>query len=99
MNTSKIKQMEAIVYELKQLNLKAKNHIEERTRADGYVYANTYHGWLNEYNSLVKKYNKLTSANLSLRSIEDYELSSTHKTVRSYMLILSYMGSRIWQIR
>lgn len=83
MSTSKIKQMNAIAYELKQLHLKAKHHIDERVQADGYVYADTYRGWLNEYNSLVKKYNNLTSANLSIRSVADYELSSTHKTVRT----------------
>lgn len=83
MSTSKIKQLNSISYELRQLYLKAKNHIEERIQAEGYVYADTYRGWIQEYNFLVKKYNNLTSADLSFRSVADYELSSTQKTVRT----------------
>ena len=74
-----------ILYELNQLHYKALRHINERTSADGYVYANTYRGWLNEYNKIAKSYNDLTGTNLSMRSVQDYELSSTQKTVRSDM--------------
>lgn len=83
LSTSKLQQLNSIAYELKQLYSKAKNHIDGRIKAEGYVYADTYRGWLSEYNSIVKKYNNLTSANLSMRSVADYELSSTQKTVRT----------------
>lgn len=73
----------AISYEFNQLHNKILMHIEDRTSAEGYVYADTYRGWVNEYNQIVKKYNDLTGANLSLRSVQEYELSSTHKTVRT----------------
>ncbi|MDD4781135.1 MAG: hypothetical protein PHT02_11130 [Tissierellia bacterium] len=82
METSK-KQLDAIGYELDQLYIKIQNHIEDRVSAEGYVYVDTYRGWVNEYNQIIQKYNKLTSANLSLRNVSDYELSSTFKTVRT----------------
>ena len=82
MGNSKIHQLKTIAHELKQLHIKTKNHVEERTSSDGHIYANTYGGWLNEYNPIVRKYNNLTSADLSERSVSDYELSSTRKTVR-----------------
>ena len=63
--------------------IKVQAHIEERTSAEGYIYANTYHGWISEYNQIINKYNNLTGANLSARPIQEYELSSTHKTVRT----------------
>lgn len=74
-----------VLYELNQLYNKASRHINERKSADGYVYANTYRGWLNEYNKIARTYNDLTGANLSMKSVQEYELSSTHKTVRSDM--------------
>lgn len=69
-------------YELKQLYSKALRHINDRT-SSGYIYANTYQGWINEYNGIVKKYNALSGANLSMRSVQGYELSSSRKTVYS----------------
>jgi hypothetical protein len=85
LDKTKVQQLNSIVYELKQLHSKSKNHIKERLCADGYVYAETYRGWVNEYNTLVRKYNGLTSANISMRTVADYELSSTQKTVRTDM--------------
>lgn len=77
------KQLDAIGYELDQLYIKIQNHIEDRVSAEGYVYADTYRGLVNEYNQIIQKYNKLTSANLSLKNVSEYELSSTFKTVRT----------------
>jgi len=82
MDVTKIKQLESIVLELTALYKKIQNHITERESLEGYVYADTYRGWLVEYNKLIEKYNNLTSANLSKKSVMDYELSSTSKTVR-----------------
>lgn len=75
----------AIYIELIQLYDKIQNYIKERVAADGYVYSATYRGWIQEYNCVVKKYNDLTGANLSMRQVQEYELSSTQKTVRTDM--------------
>jgi hypothetical protein len=83
LDTSKIKQLSSIAYELSQLHTKAQNYIEERISVDGYVYADTYRGWISEYNRLIDKYNKLTSADISRKTVLDYELSGTQKTVRT----------------
>lgn len=71
----------SIVYELNQLYNKASSNIKYAS-TDGYVYSDTYRGWLGEYNKIVEKYNGLTGASLSMRSVQEYELSSTKKTVR-----------------
>ena len=78
-----LQKYKVISFELSQLHSKALSHIKERTAAEGYVYADTYRGWIQEYNGIVEKYNNLTGANLSMRQIRDYELSSTQKTVRT----------------
>lgn len=75
----------SILIELNQLYDKIQNHIKKRIATDGYVYATTYRGWMQEYNCVVKKYNDLTGANLSMRQVQEYELSSTQKTVRTDM--------------
>jgi len=83
MDVTKFKQLESIVFELTELYKKIQNHITEQTSAESYVYADTYRGWVTEYNVLIKKYNQLTSANLSIKNVTDYELSSTQKTARN----------------
>jgi len=83
MDNTILQRYKAISYEFNQLHNKVLMHIEDRISAEGYVYADTYRGWVNEYNRIVKKYNDLTNANLSPRIIQEYELSSTHKTVRT----------------
>lgn len=83
MEASKAQQLESVVYELEQLYIKIQNHIEERISSEGYIYADTYHGWVSEYNQTIQKYNSITSAYLSLKKVSDYELSSTFKTVRT----------------
>lgn len=80
---SSLQRYRIISYEFNQLHNKVLMHIEDRMSAEGYIYADTYRGWVNEYNQIVKKYNDLTGANLSPRSVQEYELSSTHKTVRT----------------
>lgn len=83
MEVAKTQQLESVVYELEQLYIKIQNYIEERLSSEGYVYADTYRGWVSEYNQTIQKYNGITSANLSLKKVSDYELSSTLKTVRT----------------
>lgn len=83
MSDDNIQQLNGISYELRELHSKAKLHIAERIKAEGYVYADTYKGWIDEYNMIVSKYNNITSANLLMKSMEEYELSSTQKTVRT----------------
>jgi hypothetical protein len=81
MDSTKIQRLKTIAYELKQLSSKADVHIEERMASDGYVRSEVYRGWLGEHNQIINKYNALTSANFSQRNVEEYELSSTQKTV------------------
>lgn len=83
MNNTTLQKYRTVSYELNQLHSKILMHIEDRTSTEGYVYADTYRGWVNEYNKIIKKYNDLTGANLSMRSVQEYELSSTQKTVRT----------------
>jgi hypothetical protein len=83
LDTSKMQQLGSIVYELTQLYTKSKNYIEEQTSSERYIYSGVYQGWINEYNKIVQKYNSLTSANLSIKTVSDYELSGTQKTVRT----------------
>lgn len=83
MDSGVLQRHKTVSYELTQLYKKVQAHIEERTSAEGYIYANTYRGWVSEYNQIINKYNNLTGANLSARPIQEYELSSTHKTVRT----------------
>jgi hypothetical protein len=83
MDNSKVNQLKTIIYELNQLYIKAQNHIEERLSSEKYVYADTYSGWINEYNQTIKKYNDLTLTDLSLKKVSDYELSSSGKTIRT----------------
>ncbi len=65
MDKTTLQKYETILFELNVLHNKVRMHIKERTSADGYVYAETYCGWLNEYNVVVEKYNNLTGASLS----------------------------------
>mgnify|MGYP001243309537 CR=1 FL=1 len=82
MSANKVEQLQSVALEFNQLHTKVTHHIKERKQADGFIYATTFQGLVNEYNLLVKKYNSITSANLSTRNVSKYELSSTGKTVR-----------------
>lgn len=83
MDKTTMQKNKTIAYELNQLHNKVLIHIEDRMSVEGYVYADTYRGWVNEYNKIVAKYNNLTGGCLSVRTVQEYELSSTHKTVRT----------------
>ena len=82
MSNVKTEQLQAVALEFTQLYTKVANHVEDKKKTDGYIYASIYKGWVAEYNSLIKKYNSITSANLSIRNVSDYEFSSTKKTIR-----------------
>jgi len=82
MENSILQQLKTIVLELSQLYTKVQNHIKYQESSEGYVYSNTYHGWVHEYNTVIKKYNALTSVNLSYKTVSEYELSTSQKTVR-----------------
>ena len=92
MSNSSIQQLKSIVHELEQLCIKSQNHIKEQVSSDKYVFTNVYHGWINEYNQVIGKYNKLTTANLSSRNLSEHDLSSTNKTVR-FDVAKSFMTS------
>lgn len=100
MDNSIIAQLKSITVELGQLLIKTQNHIKERTSNDGYIYRETYSGWINEYNHIIKKYNNLTSANLAYKNVSEYELSTTKKTVqtdaaKSFALAVKDLTERI----
>lgn len=70
--------LQALVYELRGLRDKAKIHCGNNE----YVYANVYRGWVNEYNTLLEKYNALAELRLTPMKYTQSDLSSTQKTVR-----------------
>ena len=82
MSNMKVEQLQAVALEFTQLLTKVTNHIDDKKKTEGYIYPSIYKGWVSEYNSLIKKYNSITSANLSIRNVADYEFSSSKKTIR-----------------
>ena len=56
-----------------------------RSRND-YVYADTYRAWVVQYNNLIDKYNALTGLAINKMVFNQYDLSSTKKTVRDTSL-------------
>jgi len=81
MDTSRISQLQTIVYETNRLFEKVNNYIVEQEKTVKYVYASVYKGWVTELNDKIQKYNQYTSANLSPHTVTDYDLSSTKKTI------------------
>lgn len=81
--------MQALVYEIR--NLKSKCDIY--TSNNDYVYSNVYASWVKEYNSLLDKYNALAELRITHIIYNDYDLSSTQKTVRNATII--YFSSSI----
>lgn len=73
-----IKNLQALVFELRGLSNKAKIYQENNE----YIYTNVYKGWINEYNALLQKYNALAELRLTPMHYSEYDLSSTQKTVR-----------------
>ena len=82
MNSPSLKELQSVKFNLEQLQMKVDNHIKERLSAEGYVYADTYRGWVSEYNNIVSNYNNFTSTKMPNVNISDYELSGSQKTVR-----------------
>lgn len=72
-----ILKLQSLKHELDNLNKKVSIYVVK-----DYIYTDVYMSWLEEYNSIVKKYNDLTSFNEAQLKCNDYELSSTGKTVR-----------------
>ena len=72
------KDLHALIFELRGLGDKAKIYRENNE----YIYTNVYRGWVNEYNSLLQKYNALAELRLTPMQYSESDLSSTQKTVR-----------------
>lgn len=70
--------MQALIHEIR--NLKSKCNIYAKN--NDYVYTNVYTGWIKEYNSLLEKYNALSTLRITPMTYNEYDLSSTQKTVR-----------------
>lgn len=83
MNDNDLAKYRTVFQELKQLYNKVTCQMEECSATDRYIYSSTYSGWIHEYNEIVKKYNSLTGSDLSFKHVQEYELSSTQKTVRT----------------
>lgn len=75
----KLKDLQALVYELHGLIKK----VDIYCKSDEYVYSNIYRRWINEYNSLLQKYNILEDLKLNLMKCSEYDLSSTQKTAKN----------------
>lgn len=71
-------EMQALVFEMRNL----KNKVETYNKNNEYVYTKIYILWIKEYNSLLDKYNALVKLCISAMTYNEYDLSSTQKTVR-----------------
>lgn len=71
--------MQALVFEIRNL----RNKVDAYNKNNGYVYTNAYVSWVKEYNSLLNKYNALVELRISAMTHNEYDLSSTQKTVRT----------------
>lgn len=72
-------EMQALVFEIRNL----RNKVEIYNKNNGYVYTNAYISWVKEYNSLLDKYNALAELRISAMTYNEYDLSSSQKTVRT----------------
>lgn len=70
--------MQALIYEIRNLRNKVTIYIKNNE----YVYTNVYIAWVKEYNILLEKYNALAELRITPMTYNEYELSSTQKTVR-----------------
>ncbi len=73
-----IAKMQALIYEIRNLKIKADIY----TKANEYVYKNVYLSWLNEYNALLDKYNALSELRITKMSCSEADLSATQKTIK-----------------
>lgn len=73
-----ISKLQSLKHELNNLKNKADIYVGNNV----YTYTEVYMSWLEEYNSIVQKCNDLISFNEPQLKCNDYELSSTKKTVR-----------------
>lgn len=77
-----IQKLQALIYELR--NLKDKTDIYREN--NDWIYTNIYKNWINEYNSLLKKYDAITELKINPMNYNDFDLSSTGKTVKDSAL-------------
>jgi len=74
-----VSRMQALIYEIRNL----KNKCDIYANNNDYVYTNVYTGWVKDYNSLLSKYNALSELRITPMTYNEYDLSSTQKTVRA----------------
>ncbi|MCH4239145.1 MAG: nucleoside 2-deoxyribosyltransferase [Oscillospiraceae bacterium] len=60
-----------------------KDKVEISSHNNEYIYTNVYSGWLKEYNALIERSNEIAHLNLSTMTCNQWDLSSTHKTVKN----------------
>jgi hypothetical protein len=83
-----IQKLKGLVLELN--NLKRK--VDLYKQSNEYIYTNIYSGWIKEYNGLLYKYNAIVELNLNPMACNQWDLSSTQKTVKD-ATVESFIGS------
>lgn len=76
MQVSKLK---GLLFEIRNLKKKVASY----TQSNEYVYTNRYGVWVKEYNDLLNKYNVLAELKINLMTYDQWDLSSTQKTVKN----------------
>ncbi len=74
--------IETLIDELEILNAKLENHC----KANDYIYSSMFEGWVNQYNKIVDKINNQLKSSITKYQIEDWDYSSTGKTVKQTAL-------------
>lgn len=77
-----ISKLQGLVYELRNLKDKSKVY---RTNNE-YIYTNIYKAWIDDFNSLLKKYNAITELRINSMKYNEFDLSSSGKTVKNQAL-------------
>lgn len=77
-----IVKLQGLVYELKNLSDKTNTY----RKSNDYIYTEIYKAWIDEFNNLLKKYNAITDLKINPIYYNDFDLSSSGKTVKEQAL-------------
>lgn len=75
----KIKVIQELIYELNNMKERIKSHIKN----SDYVYSNIFQTWVSRFNKCIDKYNLKLDSTLSHFIIDEWDYSSTQKTIRT----------------
>lgn len=76
--TVKIQVIQELIYELKNMKERIANYINNTD----YVYSNVFQTWVGRFNKCIDKYNSRLGGTLSHFTIDEWDYSSTQKTIR-----------------